>query len=153
MKESDYRPTYMSKFAEANSNIWWYKIPDNPYTGKKPFDVFGYYANALTKLSFAFEFKIHTSIDVWSCARVIPYQEESLKAISQLGVDAQIILGIRCMLSFEEQKKLAYPIRRVSIDVTWPVNSFLEFRSKQATLNVRDMLKAGVTGHVDGRSL
>ena len=144
---------FMERFGSLVSDLWWYKIPDNRYTGKKPYDVFGFYSFHEKKKALAFEFKIHTSIEVWPCAKVIEYQEASLKRAADFDADARVVLGIRHLLSFDQQREFGYPTRRVFLDVAWPIKDFLVYKNKHSTLNIRMLLKHGVRGQISGRDL
>lgn len=144
MRESELIPSYMERFQESVQALWWHKLPDNPHTGKKPFDVVGYYRDAAGRnRPLAFEFKIQTSLDVWRCASVMPHQEDFLLKVATFDVDARIILGVRVLLTLTEQDKLGFPRRRVNFDVEWPVADFVKFRAANKTVNIRDLVRSG----------
>lgn len=144
MRESELVPSYMERFREAVEDLWWHKLPDNPQTGKKPFDVVGHYRDStFGNRPLAFEFKIQTSLDVWRCASVMPHQEAALMRVAEFGVDARVILGVRLLLTLTEQDALEYPRRRVSFDISWSVHEFKAFREKNRTLNIRDLVRNG----------
>lgn len=155
MKEKDIIPQFMSDFSKKTPKAWWYKIPDNKFTGKKPFDVIGAYVNNEESRTtpLGFEFKIHKTLSPWPCKNVIDYQEKSLKDFDDVGGDARVILGIRLMLKPEEKEKFGYPTRRVNIWVVWPIREFIEYKSKQTHVDIRALLLKGVSGNVEGRSL
>lgn len=143
MKESELVPVYMEKFQERVQAVWWHKLPDNPHTGKKPFDVMGYYRDKSgLQRSLAFEFKIQTSLDVWRCAAVMPHQEAALLQVHDFGVDARIILGVRVLLTLTQQDELGCSRRRVNMDIDWPVHQFVEFRKQFKTLNIRELVRS-----------
>jgi hypothetical protein len=141
MNESQYIRVYMKSFANTVDKLWWYKIPDARGTGKKPFDVFGYYIKDDKKVSFAWEFKFHKKLDVWSLAKVTDHQLASLKQLAKFGVEACVVLGIRFTLFIEDQEKLEIKKRRVAKDLVWPIDLFLEYKKSNPTINVRDLVK------------
>jgi hypothetical protein len=153
MKEKDIIPQYMEELKDRVTALWHYKIPDNKFTGKKPFDVVGAYVKDGKSLPLAIEFKIHKILSPWSCKKVIEYQEKSLQDFDNVGGEAFVVLGIRLLLKPEEQAKFSYPTRRVNIWITWTIREFIEYRSRQTHVDIRALLLKGATGHVEGRSL
>ena len=107
------------------------------------YDVFAFHK----EFKFALEFKIHKSLSPWHLDKVIPFQEESLSKVSEFGVSANVVLGIRLLLSEQEKIKLCRPTRRVNITLTWSIEKFKELKAKYPTLDIRRLLLSGVSGY------
>lgn len=156
MKEKDIIPEFMKWFSGSTNAIWHYKIPDNRFTGKKPFDVVGAYRGDLSAglpMPLAFEFKIHKTLSPWPLKKVIDYQVKSLEDFSNVGGDARVVLGVRLMLNPEEQTKFKYPTRRANFWVWWPISDFVKNSKIKTHLDIRDLVMKGTKGYVDGRSI
>ena len=142
MNERDFVPVYMHAFEKTVDRCWWYKIPDNRYTGKKPYDVYGWYErDGGHRNSFAFEFKFRKNLDSFQFNEVTEYQVQSLLAADSFGADARVILGVRMLLSFSEQAKLKLPNRRIAIDKDWDIADFVKLQER--SLSIRELLKNG----------
>jgi hypothetical protein len=157
LKEKDLIPIFFEDFKNRHEKIWRYKIPDNRYTGVKPFDVIGVYKQvSLTDQSqsipFAFEFKLHKELYKWNCDKVLAHQLQNLEDFFELGGDSRIILGIRMTLSKKEKDKIDHPKSRIAIWVDWAVLDFLKYRSIHTHVDIKKLIQMGRT-YIDGRDL
>ena len=133
--EAKFTYDYMRNLDQTG--LFWYKIPDNLHTGKKPFDVF----SLRDGMPAAYEFKFHRGLDVFSFSRVEPHQIEGLKGFKKAGGKASIILGIKLNLSLAQQEKYNLTKRRISHIISWEIDAFLELRKAQKSFSILKYLK------------
>lgn len=133
MKEKDVIRPYMEETAVK----WWYKIQDNKFTGKKPFDVIGI---DFDERPIALEFKIHKTMANWSYSKVIPFQKESLLNFADAGGVALVVLCLRVRLSETQKKQLNAPNKLVSMAKVWQIRDFIE-ASKEKTFDIKQFYK------------
>lgn len=154
MKEKDFIPLWMKKY---RSDVWSYKIHDSKFTGKKPFDVFGYIKNPYQHgpKCFAYEFKFHKSMLNWNLDKVTPFQIESLRQVKEYDVDACIILGVKAKLTTQQMTYEVYKQigPNVNLSVVWPIESFLAYKLNNKHLNVRDLFKSFGNTNIEGPCL
>ena len=133
--EAKFTYDYMRTLSQ--DGLFWYKLPDNLYTGKKPFDIFSLKDGKST----AYEFKFHHTLDVFSFAQVQDHQIESLSRFKSCGGDAFIILGIKLNLSLAEQEKYTLVKRRINHVEIWEIDEFKNLIKIQKSFSVLKYLK------------
>lgn len=107
----------MEKFLDI---VWWYKIPDSKYTGKKPFDVIGVREGK----PLAIEFKIQKSLNRWPYSRVIDYQVKSLSDFAKAGGEAKVVLIVKARLTDKQKEAIKAPSKLVSLTKVWTIEEF-----------------------------
>ena len=117
--------------------LFWYKLPDNMYTGKKPFDVFSMKSGE----ACAYEFKYHHTLDVFSFSQVQEHQIDSLEKFKAAGGRAFIVLGIKLNLSLAQQEKYSLTKRRISHIKMWDVDDFKTLIKTEKSFSILKYLK------------
>lgn len=139
MKEADLIAWHGKKWLAASPGAFYYKIPDTLGIGnKKPFDVI---IDDRGK-HYAIEFKLHKSHRAFPLKRVEPHQIENLQAAQANGRIATVYIGVRFDLDVDDQERLGFRVRRIKVDLEYPVNYIAELiKQGQKSIKVLPLLR------------
>ena len=135
-QEASFIKTYLDSLDKKD--IYFYKIPDNRMTGKKPADVIGWYKNGS---GFLWEFKYHTGTEPFNYSHVTELQRQNLKDAKSRGGEAMLILGVGFTLTAAEQWKLKCKAKRINFVIGWDIDEFLELTKKDRSFNIKEAIK------------
>jgi len=119
MKEADLIVWHRKQWLERRPLSWYYKIEDTLGIGnKKPFDVI---IDDQGK-HYAIEFKLHKSHNAFPLSAVKDHQIEYLQLAQANGRIATVYIGIRFTMDVDDQIRLGFRVRRISVDLEYPVD-------------------------------
>jgi hypothetical protein len=117
--ESDYITSLRSRFYGRHPYAFFYKIPDSHDGGQRPFDGFW----ILKGTGFvAFEAKMHKSLSPWHFNKIEPHQIANLRAVKSLGMNALVVLAVRCLTKKFDRARMPKQVTRVSMDIFIPAD-------------------------------
>lgn len=115
------------------------KIPDTLGIGnKKPFDVLIDDGGK----HYAIEFKLHKSHRAFPLRRIEEHQIENLQKAQDNGRISTIYIGIRFTLDVDDQIRLGFRIRRISVNLEYPINHIVRLLEQgKKSIPVVDLLR------------
>jgi hypothetical protein len=144
MKETDLVAWHGKEYLKRRPRAFYYKIPDTlGVGGKKPFDVI--IDDVGTHR--AIEFKLHKSHTAFSLAHVQPHQIENLLLAQENGRIATVYIGIRFTMDVETQERLEFRIRRIKVDLEYPIDEIVAMiEAGKKSIKVLPLLKKAING-------
>lgn len=129
MKEADLIRQHRDHWLKKSPDAFYYKIPDvgAALGNKKPFDVF----ILDNGRSYAKEFKLHKSLHAWPISKLKDHQVEGLWKAHMNGAEATLFVGVRVLLSPRERDRLELPVRRIAIDLEFPIVEVVKWQEQE----------------------
>jgi hypothetical protein len=119
MNEAQLINWHSKEWLKRRPGAFYYKIPDTlGIGGQKPFDVIIDDAGQ----HYAIEFKIHKSHRRFPLNKIKPHQIENLQKAQANGRIATVYIGVRFMMDLDDQERLNFRVRRISVDLEYPVD-------------------------------
>lgn len=142
MNEREFDTSLRTRFLSRYPGALWYKIPDSQGVDgqKRPFDIFVVSRHTGT---IFLETKMHKSLSPFLFSKIEPHQIDSLRIGADNLARSYVVIGVRCLTTKFDRKKIESDISRIWLDIWIPSESFPGKGSDIARkkLNVREIVR------------